>query len=347
MQDQAAFNLSSKSILALTGGVGGAKLALGLSKILSPDQLTIVANTADDFKHLGLSISPDLDTVMYTLAQISNTELGWGLHDESWNAMEALARLGGDTWFRLGDRDLATHIVRSQQLAKGHTLTQVTDQLCERLSVAHRLLPMTDDPVHTRVSTSQGDLAFQEYFVREQCKPAISEVHFDGIKSAVPQQQFLQLLQSDQLAAIIICPSNPFVSVEPILQLPGVREAMRNSAAPVIAVSPIVGGVAIKGPAAKMMSELDMPITAAAVADYYGDLLDGFVIDSTDSQFQSQLQSQLQIQHQSSIASKAQKVPVQKVLCTQTVMKTLHDRIELAKQIVQFVNNINGDLTDG
>ncbi|ARN75340.1 2-phospho-L-lactate transferase [Oceanicoccus sagamiensis] len=319
---------AGKKILALSGGVGGAKLALGLSKILSPEQLIIAANTADDFEHLGLSISPDLDTVMYTLADINNKALGWGLAGESWNAMDALETLGGDTWFRLGDRDLATHLERSQRLAKGESLSAVTAHLCRRLGVSHRIIPMSDDAVRTKVTTADGELAFQEYFVREQCQPAISDFYFDGIEQAAPQQALMDLLASDELAAIIICPSNPFVSVEPILRLAGVRDAMRNSAAPVIAISPIVAGIAIKGPAAKMMTELNIPATAIGVADYYGDLLDGFMIDNSD---QSLLPSIEQLGLD--------------VCSEQTVMKTLDDRIALAQATLAYANRLTQKTT--
>jgi LPPG:FO 2-phospho-L-lactate transferase len=318
---------SPRHVLALSGGVGGAKLALGLAKTLNPEQLTIVANTADDFEHLGLAISPDLDTVMYTLADLSNKELGWGLANESWNAMAALEQLGGDTWFRLGDRDLATHLERSLRLNKGDTLTEVTDYLC---GIEHRILPMTNDPVRTRVKTADGELAFQEYFVRDQCQPAVSGFYFSGLEQAQPNPELLALLASDELDAIVICPSNPFVSVEPILAMTGVREAMKASSAPVIAVSPIVGGLAIKGPAAKMMAELDMPSSAHSVAAYYGDLLDGFVLDQTDAHLQRKI---------SDLA-----VPV---LCAQTIMRSLQDRTELAQTVLQFAGQISSNSCKG
>jgi LPPG:FO 2-phospho-L-lactate transferase len=316
---------NANKVLALSGGVGGAKLALGLSKVLAPEQLTIVANTADDFEHLGLSISPDLDTVMYTLADLSNKELGWGLAGESWNAMSALEALGGDTWFRLGDRDLATHLERTQRLKAGQSLTEVSRYLCRRVGISHDILPMSNDPVRTRVQTVDGELAFQEYFVREQCQPAVQSLSFAGLDQAQPNPELMDLLASDELAAIVICPSNPFVSVEPIVGLPGVREAMKASAAPVIAVSPIVGGIAIKGPAAKMMAELDMPNTAASVVDYYGDLLDGFIMDQTDLELAGEI---------------AGKVPV---LATQTIMKTLDDRVALAETVLSFVSDLMVD----
>lgn len=316
---------SAQHVLALSGGVGGAKLALGLAKVLAPPQLTIVANTADDFTHLGLSISPDLDTVMYTLAGINNQQQGWGLANESWQAMDALQTLGGDTWFRLGDRDLATHLERSQRLAAGHSLSAVTAHLCRQLGVEHRIIPMSDDPVRTRLKTTEGELAFQAYFVREQCRPAVKGFYFQGIEQAAPQQQLLELLNSDQLAAIIICPSNPFLSVDPVLNLPGVRAAMQQSQAPVIAVSPIVAGQAIKGPAAKMMAELDMPVTATAVADYYGDLLDGFVIDQSDRALQCEISSR-----------------GLEVCCTETIMNDLQDRMALAEAVLSFAANLKG-----
>jgi len=310
---------SNKKILALSGGVGGAKLALGLKHYLPAGQLTVVANTADDFEHLGLSISPDLDTVMYTLAGLNDTEKGWGLAGESWSGLAALERLGGDTWFQLGDQDLATHLLRTQALAQGKTLTEVTELLSQGLNAGVRLLPMSDDPVRTMIETATGELSFQHYFVRDRCAPVVTGFRFEGIETAKAQTEFLQLLQGDELAAVVVCPSNPFVSVEPMLSLPGVRAALKQSRAPVVAVSPIVAGMAIKGPAAKMMQELSMPASAQAVANYYGDLLDGFVIDESDA-FQAEAIEALGI----------------KTLVTPTIMNDLGDRIDLAQQVVKF-----------
>ncbi|MFA7552933.1 MAG: 2-phospho-L-lactate transferase [Spongiibacteraceae bacterium] len=323
----AASNSERNLILALSGGVGGAKLVLGLSKMVAADDLTIIANTADDFNHLGLSICPDLDTVMYTLAGLNDQQQGWGLANESWNTMDALAELGGDTWFRLGDRDLATHLERSLRLSQGQGLAAVTQYLCERLGVKHKLLPMSDQAVRTKIKTISGELAFQEYFVRDQCAPAISGLYFEGLDQAVPHPELMAILASERLAAIIICPSNPFVSVDPILKLDGVGEAMRNSAAPVVAVSPIVAGMAIKGPAAKMMAELNMPVTALAVAAHYGDLLDGFIIDKSDQHLAPAI-AQLDI----------------KVCCVPTVMKTLEDRLNLARDVLAFAGTLSGSL---
>ncbi len=310
--------------LAISGGVGGAKLALGLSHILNAGQLTIVANTGDDFSHLGLNISPDLDTVMYTLADLSNKELGWGQAGESWNFIEALKRLGGEAWFQLGDRDLATHIVRTELLSEGKNLSDVTDQLCRKLGIQHALLPMTDDKVATIVVTASNEkLAFQHYFVRDRCQPVVKGFEFEGLESASPSVGFLSAIEDPSLASIIICPSNPFVSVDPVLKLPGVIDAVRHSGVPMIAISPIVGGQAIKGPAAKMMKELGMPQSALAVArhyaDHYGGEMTGFVLDSQDENLKSDVES-LGFT----------------TLVTNTMMVTLQDRINLAQDVLEF-----------
>ena len=274
-------NFSGK-ILALCGGVGGAKLAWGLAQILPPEQLTIVVNTGDDFEHLGLHISPDLDTVMYTLAGINNHELGWGLADESWQCMQALDALGGDTWFRLGDRDLAKHLLRTQQLTQGKTLTAVTAHLCEKLGLQHRLLPMCNQPLRTLVDTDEGQLAFQDYFVRQQCSPAVRGVRFYGAENAVLSAEVVSALQDPALCAIIVCPSNPLLSIAPILAVPGMRHALQNTSANVIVVSPLVGGQAVKGPTAKMMQEMAIPTDSKSIADFYAGLLDTLVVDVCD-----------------------------------------------------------------
>lgn len=274
--------MSGARVLALSGGIGGAKLALGLSRILPPEELMIVANTGDDFQHLGLSISPDLDTLMYTLAGLDNPATGWGQRDESWSFMQALERLGGETWFRLGDRDLATHVERTRRLRAGETLSRITADLCRRLGVGPRILPMSDQPVRTRVRSASGWIEFQDYFVRQQCRPVVQELSFAGAADARPQPDVLAALRGPRLRAIIICPSNPLISIEPILAVPGLREAMIASAAPVVAVSPIIAGQAVKGPTAKMMQELGIEPSAAAVARRYGRLLHGFLIDRDD-----------------------------------------------------------------
>jgi LPPG:FO 2-phospho-L-lactate transferase len=275
--------MAGHRVIALSGGVGGAKLALGLSRVLPPGDLTVIANTGDDFEHLGLAISPDLDTLLYTLAALDNPTTGWGRRDESWHFMAALEALGGETWFRLGDKDLATHVERTRRLRAGETLSQIADDFRRRLGVATRILPMSDDPVRTRVQTAEGWLDFQDYFVRRQCQPAISAIEFRGASAARPQPAFWAALSDPALRAVVICPSNPFISIEPILALPGVRAALRDCSAPVVAVAPIIGGRAVKGPTAKMMTELGLDPSAAAIGRRYGDLVDAYVVDRGDA----------------------------------------------------------------
>ena len=274
----------SGHVVALCGGVGGAKLAHGLSMALAAeaDSLSIIVNTGDDFQHLGLSISPDLDSVMYALAGLSDPVKGWGRRDETWRFMATLRDLGGERWFQLGDTDLAVHVERSWRLAQGATLTAVTAHLCKALAISARILPMSDDPVRTRVLTAAGWMDFQDYFVRHQCQPAVREFMFFGADTAHPQPEALAALKRPDLRAIVICPSNPFVSVEPILAVPGIRAAIQQARAPVVAVTPIIGGKAIKGPAAKMLTELGLDVSAAGVARRYVGLIDGFVVDHSD-----------------------------------------------------------------
>ena len=274
----------SGHVVALCGGVGGAKLAHGLSLALAaePDSLSIIVNTGDDFQHLGLSISPDLDSVMYALAGLSDPVKGWGRRDETWRFMTALQGLGGESWFQLGDGDLAVHVERSWRLAQGASLSDVTAHLCRALGIAARVLPMSDDPVRTRVLTPAGWLDFQDYFVRRQCQPTVREFMFSGAETARAQPDALAALQRADLRAIVICPSNPFVSVEPILAVRGIRAAIQQSKAPVLAVTPIIGGKAIKGPAAKMLTELGLDVSAAGVARRYVGLIDAFVVDQSD-----------------------------------------------------------------
>jgi len=302
------------SVLALSGGIGGAKLALGLHRILPPGELTVVANTGDDFEHLDLSISPDIDTLLYTLAGIDNQETGWGRRDETWTFMAALEVLGGETWFNLGDGDLATHVERTRRLAAGESLSQITEDFRRRLGISARLLPMTDGRVRTRLRTDRGWLDFQDYFVRLRAEPVVHEIVYTGAADARANSEFLAALGDDNLEAVVICPSNPFLSVDPILSLPGVRDALRNCHAPVIAVSPIIGGRAVKGPTAKIMAELGFPTSAAAVARYYGDILDLYIADEADANDLSGLD-----------------IPVR---VTNTLMLTLADREALATAVL-------------
>ncbi|MBE9538329.1 MAG: 2-phospho-L-lactate transferase [Proteobacteria bacterium] len=281
------------SILAITGGVGGAKLALGLADELPDSELHLLVNTGDDFRHLGMHISPDIDTLLYTLSGRSNQSVGWGLEGESWNAMNALEQLGGETWFRLGDKDIATHLWRTQALAEGNGFLEVVDSLAQRMGIGCKIYAMSADPVRTTVCTDEGELPFQHYFVRRQCQPAVTGFRFEGIESARPNPAIMEMLQHAPPAAVVICPSNPFVSVDPVLQIPGMWQALKACSAPVIAVSPIVAGMAIKGPAAKMMEGLHMPVSALAVARYYSErypgLLSGFIIDDSDATLESDI----------------------------------------------------------
>ena len=269
------------SVLALSGGIGGAKLALGLYCVLPPGELTVVANTADDFEHLGLSISPDIDTLLYTLARIDNPETGWGRCNETWTFMAALEALGGESWFKLGDGDLATHVERTRRLAAGESLSQITDDFRRRLGISARLLPMSDDRVRTRLQSRDGWLDFQDYFVRRRASPVVREIAYAGASEARVNPDFVAAL-ADDLELVVICPSNPFLSIDPVLGLPGVRDALRACRAPVVAVSPIISGKAVKGPTAKIMAELGLAVGAAAVARHYEDILNVFIVDEAD-----------------------------------------------------------------
>jgi LPPG:FO 2-phospho-L-lactate transferase len=308
--------------LALSGGVGGAKLALGLAQVLPPEDLLVVANTGDDFDHLGLLICPDIDTVAYTLAGVSNPETGWGRAGETWSFMEAQAALGGETWFRLGDRDLAVHLERTRRTAAGETLSAVTADLARRLGVRTRIAPMSDTPVRTVVETPDGPLPFQHYFVREQCRPRVTGFRFEGAADAMPSPAFATALAGGP-EAVVICPSNPFISIDPILAVPGVRQGLGQCRAPVVAVSPIVGGRAIKGPTAKMMTELGLASGAVEVAEHYRGLIDGFVLDRSDADG----------------AAAVERLGLA-VLVTGTVMQSLDDKTRLARETLDFAKSL-------
>jgi LPPG:FO 2-phospho-L-lactate transferase len=269
-------------ILALVGGVGGAKLALGLSRVIDPAGLAIVVNTGDDFEHLGLHVSPDLDTVMYTLAGVANPHTGWGRAGDTWSVMDALKALNGETWFRLGDRDLAVNLERTGGLRAGNTLSAVTARLAGALGVQHTLVPMSDDPVRTVVISGGKRYAFQHYFVRLRCEPQVDAIFFEGADRARAAPCLRKLMSSGDIEGIVIGPSNPFLSVDPILAVPEIAEFVRVRRFPVVAVSPIVGGQAIKGPAAKIFQERGEPPTALGVARHYLGTIDGLLIDRVD-----------------------------------------------------------------
>ena len=275
--------MNTGTVVALSGGIGGAKLALGLYRVLPSDALTVVCNPGDDFDHLGLRICPDADTVLYTLAGIANPETGWGRVGETWTFMEALAKLGGETWFQLGDGDLALHVERTRRLAGGEPLSHIAADIARRLGVRARVVPACDEAVRTVVRTPGGRLPFQHYFVRDRCEPVVTGFEFEGAENARPCAAVLEALAHDSLRCVVVCPSNPFISIDPILAVPGTRAAICAAAAPVIGVSPIVGGRAVKGPTAKMMRELGLEVSNRAIERHYGDLVDAWVIDCADA----------------------------------------------------------------
>lgn len=310
-------------VLAISGGIGGAKLALGLYRTLAPDALSVVCNTGDDFEHLGLQISPDVDTVLYTLAGLANRELGWGREGETWTFMEVLARLGGETWFRLGDGDLALHVERTRRLAGGESPGAIIDDLRQRLGISARIVPMSDQSVRTLVHTPHGVLAFQEYFVKLRCEPRVTSFEFAGASAARPAGAMLDALADEALEAVVVCPSNPFISIDPLLAVPGAREAIRACAAPVVAISPVIGDQAVKGPTAKMMRELGVPVSAASIAAHYEGLIDGFVLDDADVALRDALD-----------------LPC---LVTRTLMRSDEDKQALAREVIAFARSLAAD----
>ncbi|MEJ7814488.1 MAG: 2-phospho-L-lactate transferase [Rubrobacter sp.] len=304
-------------VCALAGGVGGAKLASGLQDVLSPGDLTIVVNTADDFDLWGLHICPDVDTVMYTLAGISNPETGWGIAGESFETLNMLEHFGEEAWFKLGDRDLATHVLRTSRMRSGETLTEVTARLSAALGVESAVLPMSDDPVATVLETQEGRLEFQEYFVRRGQRDEVFGIELRGIEEARPTEGVLAAISGAD--AIVLCPSNPVVSVGPILALPGMMEALTSSSAPKVAVSPIVGGRALKGPADRMLASLGREVSSTGVARMYEGLVDGMVIDRIDERERAGIEAF-----------------GMRVLATESVMRDAEDRARLASETLEF-----------
>lgn len=313
----------SMKIIALAGGVGGAKLANGLAKTLHPENLTIIVNTGDDFTHFGLYMCPDLDTVCYNLAGISNPVTGWGRSGETWSVRDALSKLSAPDWFNLGDQDLATHLERSRRLADGQPLSQVTKAFCANWNIPHPILPMSDDPINTKILTKDGrELDFQDYFVKEKWQPIVSKVHFEGASTARPAPGVMEAIHQADL--IVICPSNPLVSIDPILSIAEIRAALLHK--PVVAVSPIIGGKAVKGPLAKMIYEMYSELPSAAwVAGYYTEHLhlNGYLIDNED------VDSQDIIVRQGIICMSAP-----------TLMTTVDDQIQVANQVIRLGETI-------
>lgn len=302
-------------VLALAGGVGGAKLALGLSRILPPERLSIVVNTGDDEQFHGLHVSPDLDTMTYTLSGLYNPETGWGINGDTFETLQMLNRLGADTWFNLGSRDFAMHIRRTELLAQGSSLSRVTSELTANLGIEHAIIPMSDQPVRTVLHTDAGTLSMQEYFVRRRAEPVVSSIDYAGADGARPSAGFAEAL--DSAAAIIICPSNPFLSVGPILAVPGVRDAIQRHSAPRIAVSPIVGGAAVRGPAGKIMQELGADVSVVGVAREYREICDVLVLDSQDEDLAGDVRAE---------GIDAAVMP--------TIMQTDDDKVQLAERVL-------------
>jgi LPPG:FO 2-phospho-L-lactate transferase len=310
----------SKKIVVLVGGVGGAKLAHGLSQLLPPGQLTVIVNTGDDFWHYGLRVCPDLDTVTYTLSGLVNKANGWGVADDTFTTLGALKRFGEDPWFGIGDQDFATHLLRTQALAQGDSLTVVTQKLTKALGINQTILPMTDAPVATKVATiEQGELDFQVYFVRHRWQPTVTAIRFEGVEAAAVSTQAQQAIADADL--ILFGPSNPWLSIAPILAVPGMRDALISRDVPRVALSPIVGGEAIKGPAAKLMAELNYPVTAMAVADYYRGVINGYVYDERDAEL---------------------KIDGLRTTTFDTIMRSDEDRVVLARKILQWIEGWGG-----
>lgn len=307
----------SIKIAALAGGVGGAKMAHGLAHLLPSDALTVIVNTGDDFTHWGLSISPDLDTVCYTLAGLANPETGWGRADETWQVFQSMQTLGAPDWFRLGDRDLATHLARTTRLRQGEPLSRITQDFCQAWGVTQRVLPMSDQPVATMVNTLEyGELSFQEYFVMHHCAPQVTGFRFEGIELARPAPGVLESIEAAD--AVVFCPSNPWVSIDPILAVGSLRATIQKKVA--VGVSPIIGGQTVKGPAAKMYAELGITPSALAVAQHYQTLLHGFVMDTADARLAGEVERLGMAAH-----------------VTQTLMKSVNDRVSLSEDVLNFI----------
>jgi LPPG:FO 2-phospho-L-lactate transferase len=308
----------SGRVTVLTGGVGGAKLALGLCHAIPAEDVTAIVNTADDFTHLGLAISPDIDTLLYTLAGKANPLQGWGRAQESWNFMEAIRSLGGEDWFALGDGDLALHVLRTHRLREGAALSAIIADFAVAWRIPAKILPMSDDPVATRVLTQEGELAFQHYFVKQKCAPTVRAIRFVGAQAARAAPGVVEALRDEHTRAILIAPSNPFLSIDPILAVPSIRHALMQARVPVVAVSPIVGGAAVKGPTAKIMREMGLEVSADTVSRHYGDVIDGMLIDARDPP------TALELPHARA----------------DTLMETLDDRIRVARAALELADSL-------
>jgi LPPG:FO 2-phospho-L-lactate transferase len=305
-------------VVALAGGIGASKFLTGLVEVLPAEEITIIVNTGDDFHWMGLYICPDLDTVTYTLAGLANPETGWGIRGDTFHGLERLQTLGCDTWFKLGDRDLATHIYRSQKIREGQTLAEVTGDIARQNGLRSSILPMTNNQVPTEIQTDQGILPFQEYFVRRRCQPRVQAFLFRTIENALPAPGVLEIVRSAD--AILVCPSNPFISIGPILAVPGIRDALHETDAKVVAITPIIAGQAIKGPTARMLGELGHEVSAVSVARMYRDFLDIFVLDQSDA----------------ALVPQVEKLGME-VRLAETLMTEHRSKIDLARNVIRMV----------
>ena len=310
----------SGRVVVLTGGVGGAKLVLGLTRVVDPASITAIVNTGDDFRHLGLAISPDIDTLLYTLAGKSNRAQGWGREGESWSFMDALRSLGGEDWFAFGDGDLALHVLRSARLVQGETLSAITHDFARAWGIAVAMRPMSDDAITTHLATDAGELAFQDYFVARRCAPVVSAIRFEGASAARPAPGVLEAIADPDTQAILIAPSNPWLSVDPVLAVPGIRAALAAASAPVVAVTPIIAGEAVKGPTAKLMRELGLALTPATIAAHYDGVIDALLVDDRD---------------------RAADVPIAHAFAD-TLMTTLEDRARVAGAALALAASCRG-----
>ena len=315
--------MSENNLIAISGGIGGAKLCYGLDQILEPGQLRVIANTGDDFLYLGFYISPDIDTLIYTLAEVNNKETGWGREDETWKTHNVLGELGADNWFKLGDKDLALHLHRSKALRNGETLTSITQDIAERFKLKTVILPMSDHIIQTVVDTDEGSMPFQEYFVKESTNPKVREISFES-KHPETTKEVLEAINDPELSGFLIAPSNPYLSVDPILSIDKIKQTIMQSNKPRVAVSPIIGGDSVKGPTAKIMEEMGLEVNVMTIANHYENLIDGLIIDNTDEEY---------IQ---AIESSGIKVKVSNIL-----MNNNDDKTRLAEEAIEFLNELS------
>jgi len=314
--------MSDNNLIAISGGIGGAKLCYGLDQILQPEQLRVIANTGDDFLYLGFYISPDIDTLIYTLAGVNNKETGWGREDETWKTHNVLGELGADNWFKLGDKDLALHLHRSKALKNGETLTSITQDIAERFKLKNIILPMSDHIIQTVVDTDKGSMPFQEYFVKESTTPKVREISFES-KHPKTTKEVLEAINDPELSGFLIAPSNPYLSIDPILSIDKIKQTIMQSNKPRVAVSPIIGRDSVKGPTAKIMQEMGLEVNVMTIANHYENLIDGLIIDNTDEEY---------IQ---AIESFGVKVKVTNIL-----MHDNDDKTRLAEEAIEFLNEL-------